>query len=145
MANATNSNEIWKDIPGYEGLYQASSFGRIRGVDRLKPHKSRKGLWFDMPIKGRILKPSFNHAGYEIVVLSDKRAKRGAKMRKVHRLVCMTFNENPEGKPEVAHNDGSRNNNRPSNLRWATRAENMADVKIHSAIRKQRQSAAEEV
>lgn len=132
----TLTAEIWKDIPGWVGFYQASSLGRIRSVPRTKKHKSKKGLWFEMPIKGRVLKQRLNGKGYCMVQLSNMRESETTKVRRVNRLVCMAFHGLPpcEGL-EAAHNDGCRTNNTPANLRWATRLDNMADVVIHRAAR----------
>lgn len=128
----TRENEIWKDIPGWEGVYQASSLGRIRSVPRTKRHKTRAGEWFDMPLKGRILRPGTHENGYKIVALSDLRAGRKPRTFRVHRLVCEAFHGPPVGERcEAAHGNGVRDDNRAANLRWATRAENMADIKRH--------------
>lgn len=53
---------------------------------------------------------------------------------RVHRMVAHTFLPNPEHKPHVAHYDGTRTNNQVENLRWATRAENMADCRRHGTM-----------
>lgn len=124
--------EIWKDIPEWEGRYQASSLGRIRSVPRFKRHKSRNGEWFDMPLKGRVLRPGTHENGYKIVALSDLATGRKPRTFRVHRLVCLAFHGAPTGeRQEVAHGNGVRDDNRAANLRWATRAENFADMKRH--------------
>jgi hypothetical protein len=133
MADEQHSAEEWRDIPGYEGLYQASTHGRIRSLDRMKPHKSKGGLWFDHPRKGQLLAPYVHEKGYFLVKLSDTRTGRRSRSFRVHRLIGETFIPNPLCKPEVAHNDGCRTNNAVWNLRWATRKENMADIPIHRA------------
>jgi hypothetical protein len=75
---------------------------------------------------GRLLKPWHAGAGYLYVALGD-RVKTG-----VHRLVALAFlGPPPSLKHEVAHNDGNRRNNCATNLRWATHAENMADMRKH--------------
>lgn len=95
--------EIWKDIPGFEGLYEVSSCGLIR-----------KG--------GRIKKLHKDHGGYLTVWLS-----KCSKMKclKVHRLVALAFIPNPEGKRTVNHIDGNKQNNHVENLEWATHSENI--------------------
>jgi hypothetical protein len=129
----SRDSEIWKGIPGWEGLYQASSHGRIRGVARTKQHKSKKGLWFDQPRKERVLSPGYTEKGYQVVCLNDSRNGRRKTFR-VHRLVCLTFHGASDGvRTEVAHNNGIRDDNRAINLRWATHIENMADIAIHRA------------
>lgn len=98
--------EIWKDIPGYDGLYQASSLGRVRSI--------RYGRVLVMSPAGRTRK-------YDSLVL----CRNGLpKTYRVHVLIAMAFHENPDGKPEVDHIDGNTKNNRADNLRWVTTKEN---------------------
>ena len=102
-------HEIWRNVVGYEGLYQVSSFGRV---------KSFYG------IGERLLTPSANKSGYQYTVLTDKNKIRNS--CKVHTLVARTFLPNPENKPVVHHRDSNRANNRVSNLEWVTHRENTA-------------------
>lgn len=128
--------EVWKDIPGWEGFYQASSEGRIRSIPRdcWKPGKT--GVMTRHRMSGRVLRAANGAKGYKAVVLSDLRNGRRPAMFRVHRLICLTFHGPPYGeRDEVAHRDGTRDNNRSPNLRWATRAENFADLKRHRAER----------
>lgn len=108
------SKEIWRDVKGYEGLYQVSSEGRVKSLER----KDR----FGRTVKERILNPGVNRYGYPMVCLyvGGKR-----KMLKVHRLVCQAFHDNPENKPEVNHINENKNDNRAHNLEWSTRKENI--------------------
>lgn len=110
-------NEIWKDIAGYEGLYQVSNEGRVKSLARVVIRNNGQKL----PIKERILKPAFNGRGYLIVDLCDGGKK---KHFKVHRLVCQAFHENPDNKPCVNHLDENKINNYASNLEWCTYEEN---------------------
>lgn len=105
--------EIWKNIKGYEGLYQVSDQGRVKSLER----KDRLGR----TIKERILKPAPSAQGYPIVCLYVGRKR---KTLKVHRLVCEAFHENPDNKPCVNHIDENKTNNCASNLEWCTYAEN---------------------
>lgn len=100
--------EIWKDIAGYEGLYQISNFGRV---------KSFNGLW----TKVKILKPSLRNNGYIFVTLF-KNGK--TKMFYIHQLVARAFIPNPENKPTVNHKFGNRLDNYCESLEWVTFAEN---------------------
>lgn len=105
--------ETWKNIKGYEGLYQVSSEGRVKSLER----KDCLGRI----VKERILKTAPNAQGYPIVVLC---AGGKQKMFKVHRLVCQAFHKNPENKPCVNHIDENKTNNAASNLEWCTYEEN---------------------
>jgi hypothetical protein len=97
-------NDI-KDIPGYEGLYQADTKGNIYGRRFRKPLKQQK------------------HQDYVWVGLYSRDGKR--KVVSVHRLVALTFLPNPDNKPTVNHKDGDKLNNQMSNLEWATHSENI--------------------
>lgn len=118
--------EIWKDIKGYEGIYQVSSEGRVRSLDRVEDRGRN--------IKGKILKPSINPYGYCVVGLFKNGTQ---KKNMVHRLVAEAFIPNPDNKPEIDHintikidntvflnEDGSVNYDK-TNLRWVTKKENM--------------------
>jgi hypothetical protein len=109
--------EIWKDIKGYEGLYQVSNIGRVKSLTHVTIRKNGSNL----PIRERILKPSTDKDGYLQVVLYNS-GKR--KTIKVHRLVCEAFHENPENKSCVNHIDENKTNNEASNLEWSTVKEN---------------------
>jgi hypothetical protein len=101
--------EVWKDVPGYEGMYQASSFGRVRS-----PYQRGKGIY--------TLKPVMSSSGYFTVNIKGK-------MPTVHRLVAKAFIPNPEVKRCVNHKDGIKTNNNLDNLEWVTHKEN-----LHHAI-----------
>ena len=104
--------EVWKDIPGYEDAYQASSLGRIRSIDHYVNGKSRYGKPFKRLIKGRILRPGrYNKDGHVSVVL-----RRGSNGSPVHQLIALTFlGERPDNQ-DVRHLDGNPQNNKLNNL-----------------------------
>lgn len=108
--------EIWRDIPGFDG-YQASNLGNIKSLE--------KEVWNAHQMVARpekILKPFSDKKGY----LRVKLYKNGSHYtKKIHRLVALAFIPNPEGKPEVNHEDGNKTNNRINNLSWATKKENI--------------------
>lgn len=131
MADAHYTDEIWKDIPGWEGLYQASSLGRIKSLERRQPHRGGCAPARIQVRKARILRPGRHPKGYLIVALCATHIGRPPKTYRAHRLICEAFHGPcPEGH-ECAHNDGTRDNNAAANLRWATHAENIADKAIH--------------
>ena len=101
--------EEWKNISGYEGLYQVSNLGRIKSLSHRSNHRNEL-----------ILKPAIVQ-GYKKVNL----CKNGkSKIYPVHRLVAIAFIENKENKPEVNHVDGNKLNNCINNLEWNTKSEN---------------------
>lgn len=112
--------EVWKDIAGYEGLYQVSNFGRVRSLDRYVPHKSF-GKKF---CKGCIMSEHTNNAGYKTVNLcKDNRYKS----YDINRLVALAFVPIREpDKTEVNHKDENKMNNQVDNLEWVTKSENEA-------------------
>ena len=110
-------DEIWKDIPGYEGLYQVSSLGRVKSLDRNIKHafggySKRKGM---------IKKPQVQKDGYVKIPLCKDGVNKNFL---IHRLVAMAFIPNTENKEYVDHINTIRNDNRVENLRWATEIEN---------------------
>lgn len=116
----------WKDIPGWEGIYQASVTGLIRSLDRIIVYKN--GMEYSKT--GRTLIPYFKD-GYRVVSLSMKDYHKRAKKFKVARLVLFTFRGPAPMNTEACHNDGNRGNDKLSNLRWDTKAANSSDTQKH--------------
>lgn len=101
-----NMKEIWKDVKGYEGLYQVSNLGRVKSLGLDKWHK------------GRILKQSFDGKGNYLFVGLHKDGK--TKQKNVHRLVAETFVPNPNNFPCANHINERKTDNRATNLEWCT-------------------------
>ena len=97
--------EIWKDIKGYEGLYQVSNLGQIKSLNYLRTKKQK------------ILKLHSDKDGYLILGL---RKEGKTKCVKVHRLVCETFISNPKKYGYVNHKDENKQNNNVKNLEWCS-------------------------
>lgn len=118
--------EEWRDILGFEGAYQASTLGRIRSIDRSIPNPRGSGF---RTHKGRVRKFSVRPNGYQAVHISVGGRRR---TESVHRLVALAFIGNPpfEG-ALVLHGNGVPTDNRPSNLRYGTQSENLADRIAH--------------
>lgn len=99
--------ELWKDIEGFEGLYQVSNLGNVKSLKRniiLKP--------------GIVAYKKTKENGYYIVNLKSKPFY-------IHRLVAEAFIPNPENKPQINHIDCNKRNNNVKNLEWVTREENI--------------------
>lgn len=94
--------EIWKDIEGYEGIYQVSNLGRVRSLN----YRNKKSI--------HILKESTNKKGYKVINLIFGRRK----MYLMHRLVAEAFIPNPNNLLQVNHIDGDKTNNNINNLEW---------------------------
>ena len=105
--------ELWKDVEGFEGYYQVSTWARVRSLDRwvVYPNKSKR------LIKGKILKPFKDKDGYLIVNL--KKHQKG-KYTRVHRIIAEAFIPNPLNLQCINHKDEVRDNNYPCNLEWCS-------------------------
>lgn len=132
--------ERWLPVVGYEGLYEVSDLGRVRGCARSLVQISRWGLAVKREWPARVLAPTIDKGRYAYGRLQVKLCGHGRQVtRLVHHLVAEAFiGPRPKGK-EVAHFDGIASNNRLDNLRYATPLENQQDQVRHgTAIRGER-------
>lgn len=111
------SKEVWKPIAGYEGSYEVSNLGRIRGIDRVVKRST-----YPRFVSGVVLAQLTMPNGYKSVCL-----RLNGKQRRfyVHRLVAGAFLPNPEDFAEVNHLDEDKANNRVENLEWCDRSHNL--------------------
>ena len=119
--------EVWKDVVGYEGLYQVSNLGHIRSLDHYVAHHTA-GMALR---KGRVLKPAFDGHYLSIGLSKDNKAKS----TRIHRIVAEAFLPNPDKLSDVDHIDCDKTNNRVDNLRWCSHADNMHFAKENHCMR----------
>ena len=107
--------EIWKDVVGYEGLYQVSNLGNVKSLDRIV---FNKGISKFYKMKGKKLSTNkSNGSGYKVISLN----KDGiSKNYYTHRLVAEAFVPNENLYPQVNHKDENKYNNNSNNLEWCT-------------------------
>ena len=122
----TLPGEEWRPVPGYLGLYEVSSEGRVRSLDRLLALDAIKQR--SRTVTGRVLTALRLSKGYMGVHLLNNGHSRTLK---VHRLVAEVFIPNPRGLPQVNHRDFNKANNRVSNLEWCTGLQNMHHAKYN--------------
>lgn len=118
--------EIWKDIKGYEGLYQVSNLGRVKSLLFRNNITAKKR---ETPLIMKFTKRS----GYYNIVL---RNEKGRKSFQIHRLVAQTFIPNPNNKPFVNHINFNRLDNNINNLEWCTQKENVQHSICNMKVRK---------
>lgn len=114
--------EEWRDIKGYEDIYQISSLGKVRSFDRIATFRGRWGTLVHKHIKGIIKSPNLDTKGYWYVGLY-KEGK--VHYFKIHQLIATAFIDNPYGYNEINHIDGNKQNNSIENLEWCTHAQNI--------------------
>lgn len=120
--------KLWKDIPGYEGFYQADIFGNIRSI-RFKKQKK--------------LKFSFTKTGYLKIKLTDKYGKQNT--HQVHRLIALTFLPNSQNLPIVHHKNNIRSDNNIENLEWVNQKYNVLKKnKLYITLSKKEKSIVDE-
>ena len=114
--------EIWKDIEGYEGLYQVSNLGRVRSLGRTINRMTRWGTVKPYTISGRVLKilsASFDACYVHLFDINGTSTNHT-----VHRLVAKAFIPNPNNLSDVNHKDENRKNNNVENLEWMSHVDN---------------------
>lgn len=109
--------EIWKDVPNYEGIYQCSSFGRIKTIERIITEKGGKKR-----IRKEIIrKQTLSKKGYFYITMTNDCK---TKLFTVHRIVAFTFLPLIMNKNVVNHKNGIKTDNRIENLEWCNKSEN---------------------
>jgi NUMOD4 motif/HNH endonuclease/AP2 domain len=108
--------EEWRDIPGYEGVFQVSTHGRVKSLERRV--KNRYSFW---TVPEKIIKHQLNYKGYPVVSFGNGKKK---KTFSVHRLVATAFVINESGLTQVNHIDADKQNNYFENLEWCSTREN---------------------
>lgn len=117
LPSTKSANERWRDVPGWEGLYQVSDLGRVKSLARIisRPPKG------DLPLRERILRYGTNKRGYRQVALS--RNCKGTSIF-IHKLVAAAFLGEANGR-EVNHISADKSDNTLSNLEYLTHDENI--------------------
>ena len=110
--------EVWKDVVGYEGLYEVSNLGRIKSKERIVKNNHGNRI-----VKSKILTPFITNSGYCAIVLHNGR--ENFKLNYIHRLVANAFLDNKYNLEQVNHKDGNKLNNCVNNLEWCSRSDNI--------------------
>lgn len=109
--------EIWKDIKGYEGLYQVSNLGRVKSLERYKENHNKL-----QKVEKKIKIPSLDNIGYLKTILYRENKQKNLR---IHRAVAQAFIPNPNNYSQVNHKDGNKLNNNVNNLEWITSTGNI--------------------
>lgn len=109
--------EIWKDIAGFEGLYQVSNFGRVKRIAQTHPVRNQVARFYPE----KILSTYINMHGYEMVQIKKNGKHFG---KQIHRIMAEAFIPNPRGLEQVNHRNGAKHDNRLENLEWISRRGN---------------------
>ncbi|MES3017905.1 MAG: NUMOD4 domain-containing protein [Bacteroidota bacterium] len=113
--------EIWKDISGYQGLYQVSNTGKVKSLERITTFWNNYKVECKRAEPEKLMQPSKKQR-YELISIQKLGIKKSFM---VHRLVASHFLLNPQNKPYINHKDGNGKNNNADNLEWCTASENM--------------------
>lgn len=119
-----NSSEIWKDIVGFEGLYQISNYGNVKSCKRLVNSKSGS----QRLVNEKLLSLGKDKDGYLMAILCQDATKKTVK---IHRLVADAFIDKINGKNLVNHIDSEKSNNLVSNLEWVSSLENNCHSRLN--------------
>lgn len=125
---------IWKDIKGYEGLYQVSSTGLVRSLDRIVTKGNNNGTFAEVFVRGQLM-TSRPVQGYLAVNLRKESTR---KTLKIHRLVALHFVDGWFEGAVVNHKDGNKQNNLPLNLEWTTVAGNTQHAVDNNLLKKRK-------
>lgn len=131
--------EEWRDIEGFENIYQISNFGRVKRLQRTVIVFNRF-KYCERNLAEKYMSTYVLPKGYQCVKLHHKKHRRS---EYIHRLVALAFIPQEESKKEVNHKDGDKHNNHVDNLEWCTRKENIQhawDTGLNKSTEKQKES-----